>query len=35
LVSDTRDLLPVADKSGTLIGQLDRKTALDVLLGSQ
>ncbi|MEM6577658.1 MAG: betaine/proline/choline family ABC transporter ATP-binding protein [Pseudomonadota bacterium] len=33
LVNDTRDRMPVADKSGAVVGVLERKTALDVLLG--
>jgi len=33
LVNDPREVLPVADKSGSLIGMLDRKDALDILLG--
>ncbi|MEM7075235.1 MAG: betaine/proline/choline family ABC transporter ATP-binding protein [Pseudomonadota bacterium] len=33
LVSDPRDHLPVADKSGTVVGLMDRRQALDVLLG--
>ncbi|MEM9843802.1 MAG: betaine/proline/choline family ABC transporter ATP-binding protein, partial [Pseudomonadota bacterium] len=33
LVNDARDHMPVADKSGEIIGVLDRKAALDVLLG--
>jgi len=33
LVNDTRDELPVADKSGAVVGILNRKDALDVLLG--
>ena len=33
LVNDTRDHMPVADKSGAVVGVLDRKIALDVLLG--
>ncbi|MCB4455682.1 quaternary amine ABC transporter ATP-binding protein [Leisingera sp. McT4-56] len=33
LVNDSRDFLPVADGSGSLIGALNRQEALDVLLG--
>ncbi|MEL7394855.1 MAG: ATP-binding cassette domain-containing protein [Pseudomonadota bacterium] len=33
LVNDSRDHLPVAGKDGTLIGMLERRQALDVLLG--
>ena len=33
LVNDSRDHLPVAGKDGALIGMLERKQALDVLLG--
>lgn len=33
LVSDKRENLPVADASGDIVGLLDRKVALDVLLG--
>jgi len=33
LVNDARDVLPVADKSGTIIGAMNRQEALDVLLG--
>ncbi|MFK7940536.1 MAG: glycine betaine/L-proline ABC transporter ATP-binding protein [Roseovarius sp.] len=32
LINDTREALPVADKSGNLIGVMSRKEALDVLL---
>lgn len=34
LVNDTRDQLPVSDKSGAVTGIMDRKKALDVLLGT-
>ncbi len=34
LVSDSRDFLPVASNSGTLVGALSRQEALDVLLGA-
>lgn len=34
LISDRRKLIPVASKSGKLIGVMDRQEALDVLLGS-
>jgi len=33
LVNDSRDFLPVANKSGSLIGAMSRQEALDVLLG--
>ena len=33
LMNDTRDVLPVADKSGTVNGMLKRQDALDLLLG--
>lgn len=33
LVNDDRIMLPVADKSGTVVGALNRQAALDVLLG--
>ena len=33
LVEDTRSTLPVADKSGKIIGGLDRQAALDVIFG--
>ncbi|MEM7057218.1 MAG: glycine betaine/L-proline ABC transporter ATP-binding protein [Pseudomonadota bacterium] len=33
LVNDPRDVLPVADKSGAIIGAMNRQEALDVLLG--
>ena len=35
LVNDTRDHLPVTAKDGTLMGVLERRKALDVLLGDQ
>ncbi|QGX97149.1 ATP-binding cassette domain-containing protein [Roseovarius faecimaris] len=35
LVNDSRDLLPVADKSGTVTGVMERQKALDVLLGDE
>ena len=35
LVNDTRDHLPVTGKDGTLMGVLERRKALDVLLGDQ
>ncbi|MEO9781738.1 MAG: glycine betaine/L-proline ABC transporter ATP-binding protein [Sedimentitalea sp.] len=35
LVNETREELPVADKSGELIGILNRQEALDVLLGEK
>ncbi|MCR9112073.1 MAG: betaine/proline/choline family ABC transporter ATP-binding protein [Rhodobacteraceae bacterium] len=34
LVNDPREMLPVADKSGAIIGVLERQKALDVLLGT-
>ena len=34
LVNDPRAVIPVADKSGALIGALNRSDALDVLLGA-
>ncbi len=34
LVNDDREILPVATKDGTLIGGMNRKEALDILLGS-
>ncbi|KIC38390.1 quaternary amine ABC transporter ATP-binding protein [Leisingera sp. ANG-M7] len=34
LVNDSRDFLPVANKSGTLVGAMNRQDALDVLLGA-
>ena len=34
LVNDTRDALPVADKSGNVVGVLQRKEALNLLLGA-
>jgi glycine betaine/proline transport system ATP-binding protein len=34
LISDRRKLIPVAGKSGELVGVMDRQEALDVLLGS-
>ena len=34
LVNETRDALPVADKSGKVVGVLQRKDALDLLLGT-
>ena len=34
LVNDTRDHLPVADAQGAIVGTMDRKQALDLLLGS-
>ena len=33
LITDPRDVLPVADKNGTVIGTLDRQEALDLLIG--
>ncbi|MFQ5565413.1 MAG: glycine betaine/L-proline ABC transporter ATP-binding protein [Paracoccaceae bacterium] len=33
LVDDARETLPVADKSGALIGAMNRQEALDILLG--
>jgi len=33
LINETRDVLPVADKDGALIGALNRQHALNVLLG--
>ena len=35
LVNDDRASLPVADKAGTVIGALDRREALDILLGAE
>ena len=34
LVNETREQLPVADKSGTVIGLMSRQEALDILLGT-
>lgn len=34
LVDDTRDVYPLVDADGQLVGQLNRATALDVLLGA-
>ncbi|MCU9850032.1 betaine/proline/choline family ABC transporter ATP-binding protein [Defluviimonas sp. WL0024] len=34
LVNESREMLPVADKSGRLIGAMNRQEALDILLGS-
>jgi glycine betaine/proline transport system ATP-binding protein len=34
LVNDTREALPVADQSGNVVGVLQRKDALDLLLGA-
>ena len=34
LVNDPREILPVADKDGALIGAMNRQEALDILLGS-
>ncbi len=34
LVNETREAIPVADKSGQVIGVMQRKDALDLLLGS-
>lgn len=34
LVDETRDYMPVADKSGKIIGAMNRQAALDILLGS-
>ncbi|MEM9912068.1 MAG: betaine/proline/choline family ABC transporter ATP-binding protein [Pseudomonadota bacterium] len=33
IVNDDRDHMPVSDKSGAIVGMLERKKALDVLLG--
>ncbi|MEM8793435.1 MAG: betaine/proline/choline family ABC transporter ATP-binding protein [Pseudomonadota bacterium] len=33
LVNDPREILPVADKSGAIIGSMKRQEALDILLG--
>jgi glycine betaine/proline transport system ATP-binding protein len=33
LVSDPRELIPVADAEGTVVGELNRQEALDILLG--
>lgn len=35
LVEDTRDVIPVADKLGAITGVLDRRAALDILLGDR
>lgn len=35
LVNDDREYIPVAEKSGTVIGGMSRQKALDVLLGAQ
>ena len=35
LVNDPRDMLPVTDKSGAVVGILERQKALDVLLGTE
>jgi len=35
LVNDTRSILPVSDKSGKIIGTLERDVALNVLLGAE
>ncbi len=35
LVNESRDVLPVADKSGKVIGAMKRQDALDILLGAQ
>jgi len=35
LVNDSRASLPVADKGGTVIGALDRREALEILLGAE
>ena len=34
LVNDTRVTFPVADKSGAILGTLDRQEALEILLGA-
>lgn len=34
LVNESREVLPVADKSGRIIGGMNRQDALDILLGS-
>ncbi|MGB3179498.1 MAG: glycine betaine/L-proline ABC transporter ATP-binding protein [Albidovulum sp.] len=34
LVNESRDLLPVADRTGTVIGAMHRQDALDILLGT-
>ncbi|OBY28501.1 quaternary amine ABC transporter ATP-binding protein [Leisingera sp. JC1] len=34
LVNDSRDFLPVANNTGTLVGAMNRQEALDVLLGA-
>ncbi len=34
LVNDSRDFLPVSDKSGNVVGAMNRQEALDVLLGT-
>jgi glycine betaine/proline transport system ATP-binding protein len=34
LVNDTREEIPVSDKSGQVIGVMHRKDALDLLLGT-
>jgi len=33
IVNDTRDILPVADRDGKVIGVMNRQAALDILLG--
>ncbi|WP_286906632.1 hypothetical protein [Roseovarius sp.] len=35
LVNDPRELMPVSDRQGAVIGVLERKAALDVLLGAE
>jgi glycine betaine/proline transport system ATP-binding protein len=35
LVNDPRELMPVTDRQGAVIGVLERKAALDVLLGAE
>jgi glycine betaine/proline transport system ATP-binding protein len=35
LVEDPRDMLPVAGPNGAVVGALDRRRALDVLLGDR
>jgi glycine betaine/proline transport system ATP-binding protein len=35
LIEDGRDLLPVAGPDGAVIGALERRAALDILLGDR
>jgi glycine betaine/proline transport system ATP-binding protein len=35
LVNDTRDILPVANRKGEVIGEMNRQDALDILLGTE